>query len=223
MAFYLSYDRSLIGGGPGDDLIAFARPITPMPGMEVTELWDDDLIDAGAGNDTINASLGEDTIIGGPGDDLISGGTGNPFPTGPGADTFVYNFAAVVPPGAAVAPFRNGRHPNDHANGRAWENYAEHAQKKGFDLVVGETAGGRPLYGKSASAPDWQPLDGHDTITDFRADTGDRILIQGVADAAEAAFLSRLSFSGETLFYGSTPIITLAGVQSFSTDWVTFA
>lgn len=223
MAFFLTYHSSFLTGGPGNDLIAFGVAVTPLPGMTVTELWNHDTIDGGAGNDTIRASLGEDRITGGPGDDLISGGTGNPFPTGPGGDTFVYNIERQPGAGGSVALFRNGQHPSERANAQAWENYAKQAAKKGYDAEVGQTEGGHTLWGRlTVGEPTFVPLDGHDTITDFRPETGDRVLFQGVGADGEEAFRLHLSFQGGTLFYDTQPLMTFQGVETFDMGWILF-
>ena len=87
----------IVEGTAGDDLIdtAYTGDLQGdmvdhgdaiLPG----QTGDDDIIEAGAGNDTVLAGAGDDTVYGGSGDDTLSGGSGtNVLYGGTGDDTFI--------------------------------------------------------------------------------------------------------------------------------------
>jgi hypothetical protein len=129
-----------------------------------------------------------------------------------------------VQPSTSYEAFRGGGHPSDQASDRAWENYADQAVARGFDTVIGHTAAGRALYGRTLdSAAEYTPLDGHDTLTDFDGAAGDRIRIEGVsADEAET-FREHLRYEAGTLYYDDAPLMTLQGVEAFDPGWIVFA
>lgn len=214
MADYRSYDPHIVGSSGDDLLTRFTH------GDESWPFWAPDLIEAGAGRDTIDGSTGADTIVGGAGDDLITGGVGAPFPGQSDDDVFVYAFERTG--SATYEQFRGGDHPSDHANGRAWENYADQAQARGYDAVIGHTEGGHALYGRLVEgAVGYRPLDGHDTITDFDGAGGETLHFTGVGAENEAAFRSHLTFEAGVLYYDDTPLMTLQGVQTFDPAWIT--
>jgi hypothetical protein len=178
-------------------------------------------LSAGTANDAVFLGGGDDTLDGGQGDDWLNGGSGNDVLIGgPGADTFAFNlFYDLV---YDTELFRHGTQPNEHANAKAWENYASQAFERGY-VPMAHPSTGAPMFGKQvlvSQTPRGFEQFGPDTVLDFNPDEGDRIVFPNVPDGA--AFKARLAFDPQSgvLSYDGSPLVKIVSHSDFDLDWV---
>lgn len=176
-------------------------------------------LSGGAGNDSL---AGGSVLIGGPGDDTMAGGVG-------GA-TFEIQWEWQT----TTEAFRGGHHPDDHADSQAWNQYERQAIARGYDQVIGQTAGGHDLAGKVTvtGTPDFADM-GVDVVLNFNARLN-VIEITGVSNPAE--FRTHLSLDPDpahfTVSYDGHPFLEVPFATSgakfqeppmlyqFSLDWI---
>jgi Ca2+-binding RTX toxin-like protein len=222
-----------VSGGTGNDLIIGGSGAG------------DDAYDGGSDIDTVRYSsatqgvvvnlktgvasgpeIGRDTlvnienVIGGAGADTLTGDAGaNVLTGGGGADRFVFDWQQIASQG--VASFRNGEHPDEHADATAWAQYDLTAAKQGFTVASG-TFDGHTLWGKPINGlVSYENSSGVDTILDFNLKEGDRIRLDGVTDKAD--FLSPVTTAptagGVDLLFEGVVFLHVQTTSTFNSSW----
>ncbi len=148
-------------GDPGGDRIDASDAVLP------GEAPNDDIVEAGAGNDTVFSLDGDDNVDGGAGDDLIDGGVGDDvLEGGAGDDTLLGGSGDDILDGGVGDDLLNGGSGDDILFGRAGDDTL--IGGAGDDLLKGGE-GDDLLEGGS----------GDDTLI---GDSGDDILSGGAGD-----------------------------------------
>ncbi|GGB95485.1 hypothetical protein GCM10011494_12470 [Novosphingobium endophyticum] len=130
-----------------------------------------DRIDGHGGNDTLVGRGGDDALYGGLGDDKLLGGTGSDFLDGSkGADKLYGDFGIDKLYGDAGDDLLKGGDGDDWIDGGS-----------GSDRLYGDAGADTFVF-------DIADLDGLDTIYDFNAAEGDRILVKGLGANSNASF-----------------------------------
>jgi Ca2+-binding RTX toxin-like protein len=196
---------SVVQGGADDDVLS----VDDGPGgHELRGLDGDDSVSGGSGHDLINGNRGSDTVDGGSGgDDTLSGGQGNDLIRGHhGHGSFNGNIGDDTVQAGDTGDVLHGGQGNDVLLGGA-----------GNDQLFGDRGDDTVTGGQGADLFHFAPVGGHDTITDFNAEEGDRLQIDHsehwtVSDTADGTVV--------TLQGGEA--ITLSGVHATSlpTDWI---
>jgi Ca2+-binding RTX toxin-like protein len=163
---------------------------------------------AGGGlTDDIQGYAGADSLTGGDGSDTLRGGDD--------ADT--------VSGGAGDDAHLNGNQGNDQVSGGAGNDtiYGGKdndtlAGDEGNDRLSGDLGSDRLTGGAGADTFVIRTGGGADTVTDFNAAEGDRILL-----ATGQAYTFAVVGGSEVVTVGDATL-TLTGVTTFSADWVVF-
>lgn len=152
-----------------------------------------------AGNDSLTAGDGDDTVRGGAGSDTIAGGGGNDVHlNGNQGDDSVAG-------GAGNDTVYGGR-DNDTIAGN--EGNDRLSGDLGADILTGGAGADQFVLRVGAGA---------DTVTDFNAAEGDKILL------ATGQAYSNALVGGNMVITAGDASITLTGVSTFSADWIAFA
>jgi YD repeat-containing protein len=181
----------------------------------------DETITAVSGGDTIRGFEGDDTIQGGPGDDLVHGGAGaDLLYGGQGNDTIFGDQGHDLISGNRGADLIYGSSDDSVLYGGKGGDTI-HAGA-GNDQLSGDL-GDDVLYGGGgADRFLFKPGDGHDSIGDFDAGAGDKIVL-----SAGTGFTLTTDGSQAVIDYGAGDQITLTGVSldqlpSQTGDWIVY-
>lgn len=149
----MSFERAaldfIVEGTAGDDLIGDAYVLDPdgdrVNAADAANGSDDDVIQAGAGNDTVVSGAGNDSIDAGIGNDSVASGSGDDtILGGAGADTVISGAGADVIYGGAEADSLMGEGDNDAIYGGDGADYVD--GDSGDDTLYGD-AGADTLVG----------------------------------------------------------------------------
>ncbi|NEQ25848.1 MAG: calcium-binding protein [Microcoleus sp. SIO2G3] len=140
-------------------------------------------------NDTINGLAGDDQLEGGNGNDILNGGDGNDLlDGGNGNDQLNGGAGNDTLIGGNGNDVLIGGDGNDFLNGG-----------NGNDTLTGGAGADTFVFAKNT---------GNDTITDFNLGAGDKIGLQG------GLTYNDLSFSGNNILVGGSPLVTLTGFDT---------
>jgi Ca2+-binding RTX toxin-like protein len=180
--------------GNGGDV--FGSTLTGADQLNGSNFIDD--ISGYAGNDSISGGDGSDTLRGGPDSDTVSGGAGN--------DAHLNgNVGADSVSGGAGDDSVYGGKDNDTIAG-----------DDGNDRLSGDLGADQMTGGAGADTFVIRAGFGADTVTDFSAAQGDKILL-----ATGATYTTALVGGNEVITVGDATL-TLTGVSTFSADWIAF-
>ncbi|MEM6618537.1 MAG: calcium-binding protein [Pseudomonadota bacterium] len=183
---YAGAGNDAVKGGQGDDLIFGEAGDDELSGGS-----GDDRVLGNNGNDTINGDAGDDRLEGGNGDDVIFGGSGDDTLDGEGGvDTLVGGSGDDTLNGGGGTDILDGGRGNDVLDvGAGGRDIMVFDLGDGIDTVFQFEAARDQIDLRSLGLGGLGDLGGVATITDSGAgaqvvfDTGDRIVLLGVASA----------------------------------------
>jgi len=197
-------DADSLDGLGGNDTISGAAGGDSIRGFE-----GNDSIDGGAGADDLNGNVGDDTVHGGDDADFVRGGQGGDVVFGDtGADVVNGNIGADTVDGGDGNDTVFGGQGNDLVQGGS-----------GNDQISGDLGDDTLTGGAGADIFLFRQGSGHDTITDFNAGEGDRIMLP-----TGTTFTTASAGADTVITLSDGAQLTVSGVAlaDFNSGWVVF-
>lgn len=202
---YGNEDNDVLRGERGLDLIYGGDGDDDIDGGTLEDLLyggnGNDTIDGGSYNDTLLGEAGHDSLNGASGNDLVYGGEGNDTLKGYTGNDTLY--------GGDGDDSIDGGNENDLIDGGLGNDYLRGAS--GDDTILSGLGDDTMIGYSGADTFVIEAVTGHDVITDFRGDYGDRIFISDdlAVDVETAMGLAEQDGTSVVFDFGSAGSLTI--------------